>query len=220
MVTPCSGAADTAGVSLVARRPCTRSVRRSRTVPDDLPREIRDEDAVVHESASEAFRMHDPLQRTMNQAPFTVRVREHKAFMYMLRKEQDMKGVRGGCTIGERGRYAVLVDAVSRCSCQTPVSEAIERSVVASEGISGRTTRRTQRSVRPWATVAHVSKPVVRAPYRGGLRSSGRPSGGRLPRALLASGGRDPRQGDATDVHATGTSTLRSGCDAHAGSAL
>ena len=94
----------------------------------------------MQESARDAARMHDPLQLTVNGAPFTVRVREHTALMYVLRNELGMKGVRAGCTIGECGSCTVLVDGVPRRSCQTPVNEAIGRSVVTPEGLGTRDT--------------------------------------------------------------------------------
>lgn len=106
--------------------------------PINLRWELWEEIAVVQESARDAARMHDPLQLTVNGAPFTVRVREHTALMYVLRNELGMKGVRAGCTIGECGSCTVLVDGVPRRSCQTPVNEAIGRSVVTPEGLGTR----------------------------------------------------------------------------------
>lgn len=57
-----------------------------------FPQEIRDEDVEEQKSASEAFRMHDPLQRTVNGAPLTVRVCKLTALMHMLRHGLDTTG--------------------------------------------------------------------------------------------------------------------------------
>jgi len=128
-----------------------------------FPREIRDEDAVVHGSASEAFRMQEPLQRTMNGVPFTFCIREHTAFMYTLRNGQGTKGF-GTAALSES------VDATpswwmrSPAVHTRPLSARSSRQASSHLKGSGRTARRAQRSAGSWATLAYVSNRVVARP--------------------------------------------------------
>lgn len=55
--------------------------------------------------------------------------------LYVLRYQLDLNGPKFGCGLAQCGACTVLMDGSAIRSCQTPVSEVVEREVVTLEGL-------------------------------------------------------------------------------------
>ena len=59
-----------------------------------------------------------------------------RSLLYVLREELGLTGTKYGCGEGECGACKVLLDGVAVRACQTPIGEALGRSVTTIEGLA------------------------------------------------------------------------------------
>lgn len=65
-----------------------------------------------------------------------VSLRPDRNLLYILREELGLTGTKYGCGEGECGACKVLIDGVAVRACQTPVGEALGRSITTIEGLA------------------------------------------------------------------------------------
>jgi len=59
-----------------------------------------------------------------------------EALLWVLRNRLDLTGSKYGCGEGQCGACMVLLDGEAQPSCQTPISEAVEKTIVTIEGLA------------------------------------------------------------------------------------
>ncbi|MGD1099078.1 MAG: (2Fe-2S)-binding protein [Thermoplasmata archaeon] len=72
----------------------------------------------------------------VNGTDHSVPIDPDRSLLYVLREELRLTGTKYGCGEGECGACKVLVDGVAVRACQTPVGEAVGRSIVTIEGLA------------------------------------------------------------------------------------
>jgi aerobic-type carbon monoxide dehydrogenase small subunit (CoxS/CutS family) len=72
----------------------------------------------------------------VNGTDHSVPIDPDRSLLYLLREELRLTGTKYGCGEGECGACKVLVDGVAVRACQTPVGEAVGRSIVTIEGLA------------------------------------------------------------------------------------
>jgi nicotinate dehydrogenase subunit A len=72
----------------------------------------------------------------LNGHPVRVAAEPDRSVLAVLREELDLTGTKYGCGEGECGACTVLVDGGPRRSCQLPISEVADRTVVTVEGLA------------------------------------------------------------------------------------
>jgi len=75
-----------------------------------------------------------PLLR-VNGADHPIRLDRDRSLLLVLREELGLTGAKYGCGEGECGACKVLLDGVAVRACQTPVGEAVGRSITTVEGL-------------------------------------------------------------------------------------
>jgi len=72
----------------------------------------------------------------VNGTDHSVPIDPDRSLLYVLREELRLTGTKYACGEGECGACKVLVDGVAVRACQTPVGEAVGRSIVTIEGLA------------------------------------------------------------------------------------
>ncbi|HXQ48735.1 MAG TPA: (2Fe-2S)-binding protein [Thermoplasmata archaeon] len=72
----------------------------------------------------------------MNGIDHPIRLDRDRSLLLVLREELGLTGTKYGCGEGECGACKVLLDGVAVRACQTPVGEAVGRSVITVEGLA------------------------------------------------------------------------------------
>jgi aerobic-type carbon monoxide dehydrogenase small subunit (CoxS/CutS family) len=75
-------------------------------------------------------------QLRVNGKIYPISLDRDRSLLYVLREELDLTGTKYGCGEGECGACKVLLDGVAVRACQTPIGEAVGRSVTTIEGLA------------------------------------------------------------------------------------
>jgi len=87
-------------------------------------------------SSEPAARPRAMTKLRVNGTDHSVPIDPDRSLLYVLREELRLTGTKYGCGEGECGACKVLVDGVAVRACQTPVGEAVGRSIVTIEGLA------------------------------------------------------------------------------------
>lgn len=71
----------------------------------------------------------------VNGEDHTVEAEPDSPLLYLLRYQLDLNGPKFGCGLAQCGACTVLADGNAIRSCQTPVSEVVDREIVTLEGL-------------------------------------------------------------------------------------
>lgn len=87
-------------------------------------------------SSSPSPRSRLTVRLRVNGADHEVALAPDRRLLYVLREELGLTGTKYGCGEGECGACKVLVDGVAVRACQTPIGEAVGRSITTIEGLA------------------------------------------------------------------------------------